>query len=87
MKDEKGFFSILGLIVSLIIVMVVCYLVFKSYLVPMRLHKNLDEKMFKEQDIDTSSYQAIKESTKKKVEEINKQYEIQLNGLSNQTGN
>lgn len=86
MKNRKGYFALLGLIVSLVVALVVCYLVFKSYLVPLHTDKADDNKLFKSEGIDTSSYQSIKDSTKKKMDEINKQYEKQLNSISVETG-
>lgn len=80
MKNEKGFFSLLGLLFIVVAFLFVCLFVFKFYWVRPVLDKRTIEEM-SSQNIDTSSYQSVQETTKKKIEEINKQYEKQLNGM------
>ncbi len=84
MKNNKGFFSLLGVIFSIIMFLFIIFLVYKSYWVRPVINKETNKQM-QELGIDSSSYQKIKESTQKKIEDINKQYETQLNQLGTQT--
>jgi peptidoglycan hydrolase CwlO-like protein len=80
--NKKGFFALLGVLAALVIIFILCYIVY-SKKTPF-INKST-QKVLTEEGIDTSNYQATIDSTKKKIEEINKQYEEQLNNLDKQS--
>ena len=72
-QNLKGvFLSILGLILSLAIILIFSYMILNSYFKSPVLNKEA-EKSLSEQGIDTSSHKAILDSTKERVQDINKQ--------------
>lgn len=83
MRNRKGYFALLGLIVSLAVALIIVFILFNINSSHPIINKDT-KKTFLEQGIDTSNYQAIKESTKNKMEEINRQYEKQLNSISSE---
>ncbi len=69
-KDRRGF-TLLGLLLAIAIVCVLYYIAVNTYFKKPILDKST-EKSLSEQGIDISSHQAILESTKEKLEDINK---------------
>ena len=71
-RDKRGFVSFVGLLLTLAIIAILFYLVYNCYfkIIPggKKLEKNLSE-----EGIDTRNLQTILDSTKQKVEDINKQ--------------
>jgi len=74
---------LLEIIFVLIIIYFLMNIMLKSYFKPTSINKEANKLMKQEGiAIDTSNYKAIKDDTIKEVEEINKQYEKQLEELT-----
>ncbi len=84
LKNEKGFLSLLGLLFTLAIILFVCYIMINTYLRKPISDKST-EKVISEQNIDTSSYQSIVDTTRKRVQDIEKQAEERQNQLLENT--
>ncbi len=69
---NKGFTSLLELLVTLIVISILFYLAFKFYFNKPVRDKEMD-KTLSTQGIDTSTYQSTVSSTKKKLSDINQQ--------------
>ncbi len=71
-NKKNGFLSLLGLILTVGIIIFLCYLAVNTY-----FHKPVVDKESRdalaEQGIDASSRQAVLESTKRKIADINKE--------------
>jgi type IV secretory pathway TrbF-like protein len=79
-KNNQGFIGLLGMVLTLAIILVIVYISFKTYFKPNLTGISNPS----ETGINTTSYQSILESSKKKVEDINKQTlerQKQLEGL------
>ena len=72
-RCRGGFVFLLGLILTLAIILILSYLVFKVYF---RMPESEEEikQSLSGSGIDSSSYKSIVDSSRKKVKEINKQY-------------
>lgn len=80
---NRGFLTLLGLIASLVVVSIVFYFLFKAYLAP--AYKNTEGAVSQGQGKGALDFKVIKETTKK-IEDINRQRERQLNEFTNQAG-
>lgn len=70
-KIKKGF-ALIEITISLVIIAILYYIVANTYFKKTKMDKET-ERALSEHGIDTSSSKAFIESTKNKVEEINKQ--------------
>lgn len=70
-NKKKGFLSLLGLILTVGIIIFLCYLSINTYLKKPVVDKKSRDALAK-QGIDTSSQQAVLESTKRRIADINK---------------
>ena len=71
-SSNKGFVSLLGLILSIAIICILFYISLKVYFKKL-LPEGEIKKSLEGQGIDTSSYPAVLDSSKKKIEDINRQ--------------
>jgi len=71
-NKKNGFLSLLGLILTVGIIIFLFYLSINTYLNKPVVDKE-SQKALAEQGIDTSSRQAVLESTKRKIADINKE--------------
>ena len=69
---NKGFVYLIELLLAAVIIAFLCYIMLKVYVKGPSMDKKTKE-TFKEEGIDTSSSKGILDSTKKKIEDINKQ--------------
>ena len=72
MRDEKGFVSLIGMLIALCVVCYLCFIVFKTYFKNPALEQAVEE-THSERVIDTSNHHSIVESSKAVVEDYNKQ--------------
>ena len=68
---KKGFFSLLGLLLTVLIIGVLCYFLLNVYL-KRPLFNAETKKSLSEQGIDSSSYQSTLDSTRKEIRNINR---------------
>ena len=73
----------LGIIFSLLITSYLFYIVLNAYFRKPSSDKNID-KALSEQGIDTSSYQRIEETTRKKINDITKEHFNELENVEKQ---
>lgn len=74
MPGNAGFIGLLGLLLTLVIISIMAYLALNSYLKPPLPQKNIEKSLpLSEQGIDTASYQSVVDTTKKKLDDIQKQ--------------
>ena len=81
--NSKGFFTLLGL---LIVVAIICVLNYKSFSVYFNPHP-IDEatnRALTREGIDTSSYRSIKDTTRKKIDDITRQRTQQIDQFKKQ---
>ena len=74
---NAGFLTLLGLVLTLVIIYIIGYITFKLYFKRLLPEENMG-KTSSEQGTDTSSYQSVLDSAEKQINDINKQ---QLNRL------
>jgi len=70
--NNKGFGSLIGLLLTAVMIAFLCYIMMKVYVKGPSMDKKTKE-ILEEESIDTSSSKGILDSTKKKIEDINKQ--------------
>ena len=80
MKKIKTGFMLIELLVVLAIIMFIASKVFKSYFIKPSLDKET-QKVISEQDIDTTSYQSLIDSSKKKLQDIQDQHMKELGNI------
>lgn len=68
-KNRKGFFTLIGILLAAAIIFILFYILFNSYYKRPALDETTD-KTLSEQNIDTSSYSTIVDSTRKQVKDI-----------------
>ncbi len=75
MKKIKndGFLSLLGILLTLIIIGFLSYTAFKNYSSSVSQTDKSMDKTFKEQGINTTSYQAVLDTTRKRVNDLTQQ--------------
>ncbi|MFH0732352.1 MAG: hypothetical protein V2A72_05475 [Candidatus Omnitrophota bacterium] len=76
-RNSKGFFSIVGLLLAAALIMVLVYIMMRNYVNPPIDAK--EKEALGKSGIDSSSYKGILDSTKKKIQDINKQKQNQAN--------
>ena len=69
---KKGFLSLIGLLLSIVIIFVLCYFLLTVYLKGPSTDK-ATKKSLTEQNIDTTTYQTTLDSTKARIKNINKE--------------
>ena len=78
---KKGFASLIGFLITVIIIALSLFLALKIYTKGPSAKKKA--KIMEESGIDSSSHKGILESTKSKIDEINKEYLAWLNKEAN----
>ena len=73
LKDEKGFFTLLGLIFALLLVCIILCMMARVYFKKPVVGTKDASGILLEENIDTSNYKAIVDSVRDKTEEINQQ--------------
>ena len=81
MKKIKTGFMLIELLVVLAIIMFIASKVFKSYFMKPTLDKET-QKVISEQGTDTTSYQSVIDSSKKKLQDIQDKHMKELNNIS-----
>jgi len=83
-RNKRGFLTLLGLVFTLAIMCWLFYILMNTYFKRPALNEALREQNGISQSPGTnaSNYQSIKESTKKKIEDINKQHLKDLENLN-----
>ena len=81
MKRIKAGFMFIELLVVLAIIMFIASKAFKSYFMKPTLDKET-QKVISEQGIDTTSYQSVIDSSKKKLQDIQDKHMKELNNIS-----
>ncbi len=71
-KTQSGFLSLLGLLLTLAIIFILIIISFNVYF-KFSAPSESFSKITSEQGLDTSNYKSILDSSRKKVEDINKQ--------------
>jgi predicted membrane protein len=71
-KERNGFFTILGTLLAVAIILFLCYLLLNNYF-KKPLLDNKTQGVLSEQGINTSNYRTILDSTKDKLKDIEKQ--------------
>ena len=80
LRNEKGFLSLIGLLVALAIISFLCYNFLTVYFKKPVFDQQTQESL-KQQGMDVSNYQTVLDSARKTVEKVNKQqadYQEQL---------
>lgn len=72
LTSEKGFVLLVGILITAIIIAVLFFLMLKIYIKGPSVKKETAEIM-EEAGIDTSDYKGVLESTKNKIDDLNKQ--------------
>ena len=70
-RNNRGFGSLIGLLLAAAIIAAVFFIMMKIYVKPSFSAK--DKTLIEENGIDTSSYKGILDSTKSKIQDINEQ--------------
>ena len=83
LRDKRGFLTLLGMIFALVIACYLFYIVLNAYFRKPASDKKID-KALSEQGIDTSSYQRIEETTRKKINDITKEHLNELENIEKQ---
>ena len=79
-KEEKGFLMYIGLIFAVAIILFLAYYLFNTYYKKPSFEESIQESL-STQGIDSSNYRSVVDSTRKKVDDIERQmleYEKQL---------
>lgn len=85
LRDNKGYLSLIGLVITALLICILIYLTFRIYMpTPYSLKRlgNLTNETDANINIDTSTYRAVEDSTRKTLEEIKNQH---LQAIENQT--
>lgn len=80
LRDNKGFATILGIILALAIISFLLFIMLNTFFKKPTVDKQTDRAL-KEQGVDTSNYQTIKDTTRKNLEDITSQHLNQLDNL------
>lgn len=81
---KKGFFMLIGLVITLIIISFLLYASLNTYLGKSSFDKKTDS-ISSTADIDTSSnYQAIEADTRKKIDEVTQKHLNELGNIDKQ---
>lgn len=80
LKDNKGVLSFIAIIITLVLVLILFSIMLNIYF-KRPLSDEATNSLLKEQNIDTSSYKAIENSTRKKIDDISKESIDKLNQL------
>ena len=83
MKKIKTGFMLIELLVVLAIIMFIASKVFKLYFMKPYLDKGT-QKVISAQGIDTTGYQSLTDSTKKKLQDIQDQHMKELNNIADE---
>lgn len=75
LRDKRGFLTLLGLIFTLAIICWLFYILMNTYFKRLPTNKSLQGQGvdLSGQGIDATNYQSVTDSTRKKIEDINKQ--------------
>jgi type IV secretory pathway TrbF-like protein len=79
-KNNQGFVSLIGMLLTLIIICFLVYTMLNIYFKPGVVEKTAGKNM-QASGIDTSSYKSIVDSTKDKVKEINQRSQERVDQL------
>ena len=71
-KQRKGFFTIIGILLALIIALFLCYKGFNAYYGKTGIKESTKQSL-SEQGIDTTSHQSVLESVRMKTKDIERQ--------------
>ena len=83
MKKIKAGFMLIELLVVLAIIMFIASKAFKSYFTKPSLDQET-QKVISKQGIDTTSYQSLVDSSKKKLQDIQKQHTQELDKIADE---
>lgn len=71
LKQKNGFFTLLGIVLTMAIILVLFYYLFNTYFKQPVVDKE-SQKSFNEYNIDTANYKTIMDSTRDRVKGIEK---------------
>lgn len=80
-KNRRGIVTILGILFALAIILFLCYIAFNTYFIRPSINRSLGNTL-SENGIDTSSYQGIKDTAKKRIEDFSRQYEARIENIT-----